>query len=84
MLIDIIGYIAAFLTTLSYLPQVIKTIKTRNTSGISLLMYSMLTAGLFMWMIYGILLKNVVITSANLITLVFAIIVLVIKIRKKN
>jgi len=83
MLIHIIGYIAAFLTTVSFLPQVIQTIKTKDTSGISLLMYSLFVAGVFMWLIYGILLKNIAITSANLITLILAGIVLVMKIRSK-
>ncbi len=78
---EIIGYLAAFLTTISFLPQVIKTIKTKDTSGISLLMYSLFVMGIFMWLIYGILLENIVITSANLLTLVFSGVILIMKIK---
>ncbi len=78
---EIIGYFAAFLTTISFLPQVIKTIKTRDTKGVSLFMYSLFVAGVFLWLIYGILLENIVITSANLVTLVLAGGVLAIKIK---
>jgi len=80
---EIIGLIAAFLTTISFLPQVIKTIKTKDTSSISLLMYSLFTGGVFLWMVYGILLENIVITSANLITLILAGIVLVMKVKER-
>jgi MtN3 and saliva related transmembrane protein len=80
---EIIGYIAAFLTTVSFLPQVVKTIKTKDTSGISLLMYSIFVSGVFLWLIYGILLKNIVITSANLLTFILAGLVLLIKLRSE-
>jgi MtN3 and saliva related transmembrane protein len=46
-----IGWIAAFLTTLAFLPQAIKTVKEKNTSGISLGMYSIFTAGVLTWLI---------------------------------
>ena len=80
---EIIGLIAAFLTTISFLPQVIKAIKTKDTSSISLLMYSLFTSGVFLWMLYGILLENIVITSANLITLILAGIVLAMKVKER-
>lgn len=80
---EIIGYIAAFLTTISFLPQVIKTLKTKDTTGISLLMYFIFTSGVFLWLIYGILLKNIVITSANLLTLVLAGMILLLKLRNE-
>lgn len=79
-MIDIIGLVAAFLTTISFLFQVVKTIKTRDTSGISLLMYLVFITGVALWLIYGILLKNKIIILANLITLILAGIILVIKI----
>jgi len=78
-MIEFIGYLAAFLTTLSFLPQAMKTIKTRDTSGISFLMYFMFVSGVFFWLIYGFLISNVTILVANLITLIFAGIVLFIK-----
>ncbi len=78
---EIIGYFAAFLTTASFLPQVIKALKTQDTSGISLIMYLMFISGVILWLIYGILLENKIIIFANLITLILAGIVLLIKIK---
>jgi len=79
-MINLIGYIAAILTTLSFLPQAIQTIKTRNTDGISLLMYLMFTIGVAFWLLYGILIKNNAIIIANAMTLILASIILAIKI----
>jgi MtN3 and saliva related transmembrane protein len=76
----IIGYMAAFGTTASFLPQAIKTIRTKNTSGISLSMYALFTAGTLFWMIYGIMSGSLPVTVANVITFVFASIILVYKI----
>ncbi len=72
----IIGTIAAFCTTASFLPQAIKTIKTQNTNGISLEMYTLFTIGVLLWLVYGILLKELEIIVANAITSVFAGIIL--------
>ena len=74
---------AAFGTTVSFLPQAIKTIQTKNTSGISLAMYSLFTAGTFLWMIYGIMSGSLPVAVANVITFVFASIILLYKIRYK-
>jgi len=78
---EIIGYIAAFLTTISFLPQAIHTIRTKDTSGVSFLMYLLFTVGVAFWLLYGVLLKNKIIIIANVITLILAMIVLVIKMR---
>lgn len=80
-ILKITGFVAAVLTTLSFFPQAYKTIKTGNTSGISLLMYCGFTAGVLIWLIYGILKNDLPITLANLATLVPATIILVLKIR---
>jgi MtN3 and saliva related transmembrane protein len=81
--ITIIGYLAAFGTTISFLPQAIKTIQTKDTSGISLLMYSFFTAGTLLWFTYGVLSQDIPVAVANAITLLFASIILVYKIRYK-
>jgi len=81
--IDIIGFMAAFGTTISFLPQAVKTIKTKDTSGISLSMYSLFTAGTFFWLLYGILSPSLPVAVANFITLIFASIILIYKIRYK-
>jgi len=79
--ISVIGYVAATLTTLSFLPQAIKVIKTRNTQGISGLMYAMFVCGLMLWFCYGLLINDLAISAANLLTLLFALPVLVMKYR---
>lgn len=80
--ISLIGYLAASLTALSFLPQAIKVITTRNTQGISGLMYVMFVCGLVMWLIYGLLIEDTAVSMANFLTLVFALPILVIKYRR--
>jgi len=77
---EIIGYIAALCTTISFLPQVTKTIKTKDTSGISLPMYLIFIAGVVAWICYGYLISNWTLMGANVITFVLAGIVLTYKI----
>ncbi|HEY4322799.1 MAG TPA: SemiSWEET transporter [Mucilaginibacter sp.] len=79
----IIGYLAAFGTTVSFLPQAIKTIQTKNTSGISLPMYALFTTGTLFWLIYGLSIGSYQVSIANVITFIFASIILVYKIRYK-
>lgn len=69
---DIIGYAAAALTTGSFLPQAILTLRTRETRGISLAMYSAFTAGVALWLVYGIALGEWPIVVANAVTLALA------------
>ena len=79
---SLIGYAAACLTTLSFLPQAIKVIATRNTQGISCLMYIMFVCGLIMWLIYGVMIEDTAVSMANFMTLVFAMPILIIKFRR--
>jgi MtN3 and saliva related transmembrane protein len=78
---DVIGYIAASLTTLSFLPQALHTFRTRDVSGISLGMYSLFTAGVALWLAYGLLLSAWPIVVANAVTLALALAILVMKLR---
>ncbi len=78
--ITILGLIAAFCTTIAFLPQVIKTIKSKQTNDISLLMYIVLTTGVSLWFIYGLLIGDLPLIVANGITFIFALIVLILKI----
>ena len=78
---DLIGYFAAFLTTVSFLPQVWHTFRSRDVSGISLGMYSCFTVGVAMWLIYGLYLGSWPIVIANFITLTFAVTILGMKLR---
>lgn len=77
---DVIGYLAATLTTLSFLPQAILTLKTRDTEALSLGMYSLFTCGVFLWLIYGIYLANLAIIAANAVTFLLAALILGFKI----
>lgn len=75
-MITTVGFTAAAFTTLSFLPQAIKVIKTKNTSGISFSMYLMFTIGVFLWLVYGIATKQASVTIANAITFIFALVIL--------
>jgi MtN3 and saliva related transmembrane protein len=74
-----LGYIAGCFTTLSFLPQAIHTIKTRETASLSLGMYSLFTVGVLCWLIYGIRLGDTAIIASNAVTLVLASCILLIK-----
>ena len=71
-LIDVIGSLAAFLTTASFVPQAWHTFRTRDVSGISLGMYSVFTVGVACWLGYGLLLGAWPVVVANAITLALA------------
>ncbi|MFZ2726004.1 MAG: SemiSWEET transporter [Methylococcaceae bacterium] len=77
---DVIGYLAAILTTSSFLPQAIKTLQTKDTAALSLGMYSLFTLGVFCWLIYGIIIANKAIVFANAITFLLAALILSFKI----
>ena len=79
--IDLIGFLAAVLTTASFVPQAWHTFRTRDVRGISLGMYSVFTAGVACWLIYGLLLGAWPIVIANCITLALAAAILVMKLR---
>ena len=79
--IDLIGSIAAVLTTASFIPQAWHSFKTRDVSGISLGMYSVFTLGVALWLLYGVLLQSWPLMIANSITLVLAAAILGMKLR---
>ncbi|MGB5553786.1 MAG: SemiSWEET transporter [Flavobacteriaceae bacterium] len=70
--ISIIGNLAASLTTISFLPQAIKTIRTKDTGGLSFPMYFMFVIGVTLWLVYGALNHQMPIIIGNLVTLVLA------------
>ncbi len=77
----LIGFAAAALTTLAFLPQVIKTWRSRSTGDISLSMFIAFTAGVLLWTVYGILISSPPVIVANSVVLVLAGIILVLKIK---
>ena len=78
---EIIGYVAATLTTASFVPQAWHTFQTRDVRGISLTMYSAFTAGVACWLLYGLMLGAWPIVIANCITLSLAASILFMKLR---
>lgn len=78
---EVIGYLAAVLTTLSFVPQAWHTFRTRDVRGISLGMYTVFAVGVALWLIYGVLLAAWPIVVANAITLALAVAILVMKLR---
>ena len=77
---DWLGYIAATLTTLSFVPQALLTLRTRQVEGISLGMYGLFTLGIALWLAYGWQLGQWPIIIANAVTLLLAMSILVTKI----
>lgn len=80
-LASVIGYVAAVLTTASFVPQVLKIWRTRSANDVSLGMYSLFTLGIFIWLVYGVLIESWPVIVANFVTLVLAGAVLVMKLK---
>jgi len=78
---DMIGSFAAFLTTICWLPQTIKIIKTKETSAISLVSQTIFASGVILWLVYGVIIVSWPIIAANLTTLLLLIIIIYLKIR---
>ena len=78
---ELIGYMAATLTTVSFVPQALHSFKTKDVSGISLGMYSIFTLGIALWLVYGLLIGAWPIVIANVITLALASLILALKLR---
>lgn len=76
---DLIGYPAAFLTTVAFVPQAWKSWRTRDLSGISLPMYALFTLGVLLWLVYGLAIWSLPIIVANTITFLLAALVLWLK-----
>lgn len=81
MFFTILSFVAATLTTVSFLPQAIMTVRTKDTSGISLTMYVLFVLGVLLWIVYGLYKNDPALYLANIITGVFAIIILTCKIQ---
>lgn len=82
--IYVTGLLAAVLTSTSFLPQALKTIRTKDTSSISLFMYILFTFGTLMWFIYGIATNNFPVWLANGFTLILASVILYYKIKNTS
>ncbi|MFZ4536037.1 SemiSWEET transporter [Propionivibrio sp.] len=78
---SIIGFIAAILTTVSFVPQVLKVWRTRSAKDVSLGMYLLFTLGIAAWLVYGVLIESWPVILANVVTLILAGAVLVMKLK---
>ena len=76
-----LGYLAAFCTTIAFIPQAVKVYKTKHTKDISLSMFSLLNFGFIIWLWYGILIVSFPIIIANSVTIVIAIYIFIYKIK---
>ena len=77
----IIGSIAACLTTFAFVPQVIKTHKSRHTHDLSLVMYLFFAVGLMFWIVYGFMLNALPVIAANMVTLAMSLYLIYLKLR---
>ena len=80
---EIIGLIAAVLTTSSFIPQAVKTWKTKSAGNLSLAMYIAMFTGIVLWLIYGIHLRSLPMILANAVTALLTLIIIVFKLRYK-
>ncbi|MCK0196754.1 SemiSWEET transporter [Ancylobacter sp. 6x-1] len=78
---EIIGSLAAVLTTLCWLPQTVKLLRTRETRDLSFVAYAALAAGVALWLVYGLLIGSVPVIAANAASLVLVIGILSLKLR---
>lgn len=82
--VSLLGLVAGAFTTIAFLPQVLKTWKSRSAKDLSLGMFSIFTLGVGMWLAYGILINDLPVILANVITLILASTLLVFKLRWKH
>ena len=81
MNLDLLGYVAAVLTTVAFVPQAVKTIRSRDTGAISLWMYMTFTTGIALWLIYGVALGSWPIIFSNTVVFPLAATILAFKVR---
>ncbi|MFO1219080.1 MAG: SemiSWEET transporter [Burkholderiaceae bacterium] len=80
---ELVGYVAATLTTASFVPQVWHSLRSRNFAGLSLRMYGMFAGGVALWLVYGLMIRQWPIVIANAVTLALAGTILVMALRSR-
>jgi MtN3 and saliva related transmembrane protein len=80
-LIDALGLLAGTLTTIAFLPQLLKTWKSKSARDVSLVMMITFSIGVFLWIVYGIAIEAMPIIAANVVTFTLALLILILKIR---
>ncbi|NOU16303.1 MAG: SemiSWEET transporter [Bacteroidales bacterium] len=84
MNVEIIGIVAGVLSCTTFLPQVIKTYRSKSTDDVSLLMFIIAALGSALWLLYGILIQSFALTFTNVIVLVFSLIMLFFKVKYRE
>jgi MtN3 and saliva related transmembrane protein len=79
--VSTLGFVAGILTTIAFVPQLVKARKSRSTKDLSLPMFLMLTTGVLFWLLYGVAIRSLPVITANGVTLVLAAWILVLKLR---
>lgn len=83
-MLEILGMCAGACTTISFVPQIKKVWETKSAKDISVHMYIIYSSGLLLWTIYGFLIGSISLILANFITMIFALCILVMKLRWKD
>jgi MtN3 and saliva related transmembrane protein len=78
---DILGWIAGTLTTIAFFPQLLKTWTTKSAKDVSLVMMITFCTGVFLWLLYGIAIRAMPVVVTNLVTLILALLILILKIK---
>jgi len=82
--VEIIGFVAALLTTFAFVPQVVKVWKSKSSKGVSVSMYLVLLLGVFLWGVYGYLIDSMSIMIANTVTGLLQLMILILILTNKN
>jgi len=82
--IEIIGLLAAGFTTFAFVPQAFKIWKNRNAIGVSVLMYVIMLIGIFIWIYYGFLIKSLAVITANIISALLQLFIIVFALINRN
>ena len=73
---EVIGFVAAFLTTIAFIPQVLKVLKTKSVEGLSLSTYLLYILGVFLWFIHGVNLESLSMIIGNFVSIILTLIIL--------
>lgn len=80
-IVNTIGFLAALLSAISMAPQVIKVYRTKNTEALSLGAFAVLSSGLFLWLVYGLLIQAMPVIIGNAVGFMFSLYIVIVKIR---
>lgn len=81
---ETIGLVAGLLTTLAFLPQVVKTVSTRSAGDFSILWLALFSSGLALWLVYGVWIGSLSLVLANGVTFVLVLVIAAVKLRERR